>query len=226
MGPGGGLAIGEKDCERDFFAHAPEDRKFDRKMLAGKHLVILGQTRLACQAADEFVNHFPHESETRLTWIVRPRGPYDSQRFLQSHEPLQRNTPRNVVIIESLGVESIVKQEGGAMRLRLLKEDDSTVDLDADLVMRRTGHRYRSIAPELNEYPSGPIGFSSQLSIDCPPFITAEPGYYSLHGGTIEDGPGEGIPNAFQQIRQVFALLGGRHDLDLYSIIEKQMTSG
>ncbi len=222
IGPGGGLAIGERELESMFYLHAPEDRKFVPSALAGKHLAVVGQSSAACRCVTEFIRHFLPDSGARLTWIVRPRGPQDTSDYVATRVPLERNTPGNLVILESLGVESISQLEGQGYRMRLLKEDDSSVDLDADLVMRQTGHRYRSIAPELEEYSDGPVTIAGSEGADVPEFVTAEPGYYCLRTPLGETAPGAGIPNALEQIRGVFAILGGRDDLDLYSILQRQ----
>jgi hypothetical protein len=125
----------------------------------------------------------------------------------------------------------------------LLKDDDSSVELDADVVLRRTESHYRSIAPQLHTHAPGPIRFPMEAShsasieleqqtpIALPPgadagFITAEPGVYCLHAGRLEEGAGIGIPSALESIKHLFAVLGGRQDLDLYDILEKQWSNG
>jgi hypothetical protein len=43
-----------------------------------------------------------------------------------------------------------------------------------------------------------------------------------LRADPIEQGAGAGLPQAFDQIRQVFGIIGGRLDLDLYRIVQQQ----
>lgn len=243
MGPGGGLAIGETECQSDFNLHAPEDRKFDRKQLEGRHLVLVGQSAAACLAAEEWVRHFSVDSGSRLTWVIRPGGSHETERFLQVYESIEAMDLRHVVLLRSLGVDAIERREAGGFRLRLLKDDDSSVELDADVVLRRTESHYRSIAPQLHTHAPGPIRFPMEAShsasieleqqtpIALPPgadagFITAEPGVYCLHAGRLEEGAGIGIPSALESIKHLFAVLGGRQDLDLYDILEKQWSNG
>jgi len=216
------VAIGEKEHEASFLLHAPGDRKFDKKSVDGKRLVLVGQSDRACRCVSEWLPHVAAETVTRLTWVVRPRGTHDTEAFLRTWEALQNDTPRNVVLIEALGVDAITPLESGSVRLCLLKDDDTTVELETDLVMRRTGYRYRSIAPELNESPSGPVRLASASAGEGPEFVTAEPGYYALDSNSMQDEAGAGLPRALEQIRQVYALMGGRADLDLYSIMDRQ----
>jgi|688.fasta_scaffold18369_8 hypothetical protein len=230
MGPGGGLAIGEPECEADLLIHAPGDRKFERKKLEGKHLALVGQSPEACVAAADFVRDFPWddstENPTRLTWVIRPRGDHESELFTRTIAPLRENTPRNVILLESLGVDAIIKRDEGGFRIKMLKEDDSSVEMNVDFVMRRTGYRYRTIAPELNVHPTGPMLLAypavGQEAGDLPDFFTAEPGYYRIHGGNLAEGAGVGIPRGLEQIKALFARIVGRDDLDLYEIINRQ----
>jgi hypothetical protein len=108
----------------------------------------------------------------------------------------------------------------------MLKEDDSSVEMNVDFVMRRTGYRYRTIAPELNVHPTGPMLLAypavGQEAGDLPDFFTAEPGYYRIHGGNLAEGAGVGIPRGLEQIKALFARIVGRDDLDLYEIINRQ----
>lgn len=252
MGPGGGKAIGESDCEADFYAHAPDDRKFERKKLQGARLALVGQSTEACHAAEAWLRHFPTSSDGSLVWIVRPRGDHESETFRNTLAAIERSAPDHVVVLQALGVDAIQRTDAGGFRLRLLKDDDSTVDLDADLVMRRTGHHWQSIAQQLHvhapsamravglqseAFPEGAQPGSSAEADDeartelalpddaDPSYVTAEPGYYVLSAGSLESGAGAGIPAALKSIREVFAMLGGRADLDLYAILEKQLAN-
>ena len=51
--------------------------------------------------------------------------------------------------------------------------------------------------------------------------MTNEPGYYVLRAGDIEAGAGVGLIDAFRSIKELFAMLAGRQDLNLYDIIAK-----
>jgi hypothetical protein len=235
IGPGGGLAIGEQEIESEFLRHAPGDRKYEAKHLAGKRLGLVGEDVLACQCVEDWLVHFGADPETRLVWMVRPEEYSVSERASELRARIDAMSPRNVLCIQTLGVESISKNEDGTFRWKLLKEDDSSVELDTDAAMRRTGYRYRSLGPELHCHadawvcPNGAV-LSGEDVTEAEhlintlqnQLITAEPGYYALRASPIEQGAGAGLPRAFDEIRQVFAMIGGREDLDLYRIVEQQ----
>jgi hypothetical protein len=238
MGPGGGLAIGEHDLETDFLLYAPGDRKYEAKHLIGKRLGLVGEDAMACQCVEDWLAHFGTDPDTRLVWMVRPSEDSASDRALELRARIDAMSLRNVLCIQTLGVESISRNEGGTFRWKLLKEDDSTVELDTDVAMRRTGYRYRSLGPELHCHadawvsPNGAV-LSGEDATETEQLIntrqkrviTAEPGYYSLRASPIGQGAGVGLPRAFEQIRQVFAIIGGREDLDLYRIVEQQSSN-
>ena len=130
------------------------------------------------------------------------------------------NPARSLVLIESLGVEQIQRNDAGEYLLKFLRDDESTVEMQCDAVASMTVGTGSSLSSELN-------GARLEESNDFPAWLTREPGYYVLRGGSIEDGSGVGLCDAFLSIRQLFAMLAGRQELDLYDIISKQQsTSG
>jgi hypothetical protein len=167
--------------------------------------------------------------------MVRPSEDSASDRALELRARIDAMSLRNVLCIQTLGVESISRNEGGTFRWKLLKEDDSTVELDTDVAMRRTGFRYRSLGAELYCHadawisPNGSV-LANDVATETEQLITThqnrmvtgEPGYYALRASPIDQGAGAGLPKAFEEIRQVFAMIGGRDDLDLYRIVEQQ----
>jgi hypothetical protein len=223
MGPGGGLAIGEQELGNELMLHAPRDRKFETKAVLGKRVGLMGEDALACQCVEDWISHVPTEPGTRLVWLVRPSSESVSDRVATLRTRIESTSIRQQVLcIETRGVESIARREDGILVWKLLKEDDSTVELETDLAMRRTGFRYRSLGPQLHAHADGWISAGPQVDWQAPRFVTAEPGYYALRADPIEQGAGAGLPQAFDQIRQVFGIIGGRLDLDLYRIVQQQ----
>ena len=55
--------------------------------------------------------------------------------------------------------------------------------------------------------------------------MTNEPGFYVLRGGDVEEGAGVGLTDAFSNIRELFALIAGRQDLDLYNLFLKEQNA-
>ncbi len=215
LGPGGGLAIGEATHGESFLLHAPLDRKFEAKSVAGKHVCLVGQSVRAGQFVTEYLQQFGQDSNNRLSWVVRPNRRYDTPAVAKAMETVRNNPTQNLVIIESLGVEQIQRNEAGTYLLKFLRDDESTVEMQCDVVVSMTVGRESSLSSELN-------GTRLEPSNDLPAWLTCEPGYYILRGGSIEDGAGVGLCDAFLSIRQLFATLAGRQELDLYDIISKQ----
>jgi thioredoxin reductase len=217
MGPGGGQAIGELALRDSFLKHTPCDRKFEPKSILGKKTCLVGHSLRATQFATEFAALYSDRTDTRLTWIVRSSRSCDSKAFADSLQSIRSNQPPNLVIQECLGVEQIQMDADRAYSLRLLRDDDSTVEILCDAVISLVGTRPKHLSFELDEVPLERNGISS--------FVTKEPGLYVVRGGSLEAGAGVGLKDAFGQIRELFAMLAGREDLDLYEIIQRQQTT-
>ena len=215
MGPGGGLAIGEALYRETFLMHTPFDRKFEAKSVLGMHVCLIGQSVRAGQFATEYLEQFGEEGSSRLTWVIRPDSRHNSSTIENALKVIGRRHAGNINVIESLGVEHIQRNELGRYLLKFVRDDDSTVEMQCDAVVALTCGRPIPLSTELRKEkpPTCKI---------CPSFVTNEPGYYVLRGGDVEEGAGVGLTHAFRSIRELFAMLAGRQDLDLYDIIAKQ----
>jgi len=216
VAPGGGLAIGESTLRDTFLLHAPMDRKFEAKSVVGKHVCLVGLSIRACLFATEYLHQFGDDAASRLTWVVRPDRTKDSEAVAKALHTIEAKEAHNVVVLETLGVEQIHRNEAGTYLMKFLRDDDSIVEMQCDAIASMTIGRTCSLSSEL-------MASSTQM-VGCPNFVTSEPGYYVLRGGSIEDGAGVGLSESFRNIRELFAILAGRQDLDLYDIIAKQQT--
>jgi len=215
IGPGGGLAIGETPLRDSFLLHTPLDRKFEAKSVLGKHVCLVGQSVRAGQFAIEYWKQFGDAENSRLTWVIRPDRRHDSLGIENVLKSIRGRQPGNIVVLESLGVELIQRNDLGQYLLKFLRDDDSTVEMQCDAIVSLTGGRPSSLSSELQIDPL--MRFE-----DGPSFVAAEPGFYVLRGGDIEQGAGVGLSDSFRRIRELFAMLAGRQELDLYDIIAKQ----
>ena len=218
IGPGGGLAIGESALRDSFLLHTPLDRKFEAKSVVGKHICLLGQSVRAAQFAMEYLKQFGNQTNGRLTWNLCPDRRYDSSPVARALDAISDEPTCNIATIESLGVEQIQRNDAGSYLLKFLKDDDSTVEMQCDAVIAFTHGRESVLSRELFE--ESPAQLEGGLG-----FVTSEPGFYRLRGGNIEQGAGVGLTDTFRSIRQLFAMLAGRADLDLYDIISRQQTA-
>ena len=215
IGPGGGLAIGEAVCRDSFLLHTPKDRKFDAKSVLGKHVCLIGQSVRAGQFATEYLEQFGGAGSGRLTWAIRPDRRHDSSIIEQALKAIGGMHIGKINVVESLGVEQIQRNELGEFLLKFVRDDDSTVEMQCDAVVALTSGRPIPLSFEIqNTKPHN--------MMSCPTSVTNEPGYYGLRGGDIEEGAGVELTDAFRSIRELFAMLAGRQELDLYDIIAKQ----
>lgn len=217
MGPGGGKAIGETGLRDKFLKHTPLDRKFEAKSIVGKKTCLVGQSIRAIQFAVEFVTQFADQPQTQLIWIIRSTRKHDTLAFTSALKEVTDRQSHNLVILETLGVDSISQQEDGPFVLRLLREDDSTMEITVDGVAALSDGRATKLTTELNEDPFA--------NVEAHSFFTQEPGFYVLRGGGIEAGAGVGLADVFKNIRQLFAIIAGREDLDLYKIMEQKQAN-
>ncbi|MFM7926405.1 MAG: hypothetical protein ACKO9Q_01730, partial [Pirellula sp.] len=140
LGPAGGLAIGELQDRDDFLTHLPLDRKFDPKTYDGKQILFVGSTPEACRRVRECLAYDGH---AKLIWVVPPspsqyREDLQSDELARTRSELADRVSTRFVMIESLGVESVAKSQQGLWQIRLLKDDESTVELQADCIISRT----------------------------------------------------------------------------------------
>ena len=214
IGPGGGQAMGEVALRETFLNYTPLDRKFESKSIGGKRTCLIGQSARAVQFATEFASQFANQSETRLTWLIRSTRTQDSDDFTNALNTIRSNQPLNLIILESLGVDQIQREPDSPYTLRMMRDDDSVMELQCDVIASFPSGRTKPLSTELNLSPWN--------NHTIPEFVTREPGFYQLRAGSLEEGAGTGLAAAHDQIRSLFALMAGREDLDLYRIVESQ----
>lgn len=206
--------MGEVALRETFLNYTPLDRKFESKSIGGKRTCLIGQSARAVQFATEFASQFANQSETRLTWLIRSTRTQDSDDFTNALNTIRSNQPLNLIILESLGVDQIQREPDSPYTLRMMRDDDSVMELQCDVIASFPSGRTKPLSTELNLSPWN--------NHTVPEFVTGEPGFYQLRAGSLEEGAGTGLAAAHDQIRSLFALMAGREDLDLYRIVESQ----
>ncbi len=172
-----------------------------------------------------------HKLDLKLIWLIPNVSLSSDAKAIQIASELsgKHSDPKQFSFLTVRGIERSVRDETGRWNLQLLLADDSTVELVGDV-----------FAPFPNSRPTPSIGrelrsqefaFRTQMEdesaptrplfyVDWPGWKvgTHEPQYYRL--GSIEH-PNDpmGLPEAYQQIRELFALLGARENLNLYDIV-------
>jgi hypothetical protein len=237
MGPGGGLAIGEKEFESYLLKHSVQDRKFEPKLIRDKSICLVGATSHALLFAEEFWearNEFPG---TKLLWLVPEDRALWSTGIKRIAELIQSEPAGPVQMLSTLGVDKVRRSVEEKWHLQCVSSDETVTELTCDELVRRTYGRESPGFPELDS--------RSFILPDGTPhrFITQEPGYYRLRGepsdspvaAVYETGNtdqasmislGSSLKGGHQSIRELFAILGGRANLDLYEIMAENIRAG
>ena len=171
------------------------------------------------------------ELSVKLIWLIpNVSSEADTRAERISRELAGKHAdPKNFSVMMIRGIERVACDEHGRWRLELLLADDSTTELAGDVFAPFPNARPTpSIGPEL--LPQEQVFRSQAPTIalnDVPIFYagwpgwklaTQEPHYYRL-GSLEHPGDPNGLPETYQQIRDLFALLGARADLNLYDIV-------
>ena len=178
-------------------------------------------------SAEDFVQPL----DLKMIWLIPTLLPSADDELIQIAAELssRHSDPKQLTSLVIRGIERVARNEAGRWTLELLQADDSTVELSGEVFAAFPDARPTpAIGPELC---SQEFAFrdSSQVSTndaaeliyrDWPGWqiATYEPQYYRL--GSIEHpNHPQGLFEAYQQIRDLFALLGARATLNLYDIV-------
>ena len=130
--------------------------------------------------------------------------------------------------------ESLARDSNGKWQIKLLVGEEDTADLDADVILvtelcdawhfvdglgiALCPHR-RLTATATNWLAKQT---TCELEITPESFITSEPHYYVLGRKSVGGDARFNFAHARRQIQQVFGLIGGRVDLDVYESVVRQ----
>ncbi len=217
-GSGGGQPIGWSAVASQVIFGKCDCLGKRRQDFSGKRVLLLGSDVAAVENAIELSKLAASEA-ARLFWVVQKRlGRETDQVFAKVSCPTGDNTSDHVVRLTAWGIEA-VRYEGGEFVVTLQTTEDATVDLRVDKIV----HCGDTLAQR---------GYHHNLLLGNPALsddgLTAEPHYYWMGTGAKDEENSEGGcgRNPFElmrsQIRRVFALIGGRSDLDLYRTVQPQ----
>jgi hypothetical protein len=173
----------------------------------------------------------PQELDLKLVWLIPNVSLSTDANAIQIAEELSKKVsdPKRFSYLTIRGIERATRDTSGRWTLELLLADDSTVELSGDTFAPFPNARpTHSIGKELRSHE---LAFRRSIQValasDQPTFYadwpgwqvaTEEPQYYRL--GSIEHpNDPKGLPEAYRQIRDLFAMLGGRENLNLYEIV-------
>ena len=238
-GPGGAQAVNAASVRAFLQAWLPSDPRFEIRMIDEKHVLVFGNTDLAVRFVEEWsamVKKEENDSDKsltrKLTWLV-PCSRSDWQSIEASDpERWKRTLSKATSVVPSRGIEKVEFIESTSIwRLQVSNEDDSTREILGDVFAPFTNALpTSSIAPTLFSDQPASVHSLAQEEGECQgdfypgwsgwTHATGEPNYYRL-GSPQYPFDGRGLAEGFQQIKDVFALLGARRDLDLYDILGK-----
>ncbi len=243
VGPGSSQAIGQQSNIEHCLLGIRDFVDRDRDKFVSKRTIQFGCSVAACQNAVQFAKQFRDRDDCLLTWIV-PKGRTHSDWLAEvaatapelaiDASQILDGQSTCVVHLESWGAESMLRNEKGIWNLKLLVGDEETVDTQCEQVLLTDLHQPWSFTDGLNiqrcpkrDLPLAASHWLDQIGdgpMDCGPesFITTEPHYYVLGKKSVGGDRRYGFTHLRQQIQQVFGLIGGRRDLDLYRTVRPQ----
>lgn len=220
LATGGGWAIGEQTHLGQMHRGRVDVLGKHRDAYQGKHTLVFGNDELARGNVSDLQLLASQVTGTRVTWIV-PKVPGIKQAALEAECQAQlRERPASqalaaeqplsasVVILPAWGIEAVEYAE--QWRVRVQHQEDESLDLVADQFINclARGPDWKAVEP---------LQLDVAAITDC---VTAEPHYYVV-GGKLSGQADMGC-ELWEHIRRVFALIGGRADLDLYSLLRRQ----
>jgi len=169
--------------------------------------------------------------DLKLIWLIPSVSIASDERTIQIATELsgKLSDPKRLSFLTIRGIDRATRDDTGRWTLELLLTDDSTVELSGEVFAPFPNARATSsIGRELRSHEFAfridsqePSDATRQMFYaDWPGWkvATREPQYYRL--GSIEqpNNP-KGLLEVYQQIQDIFALLGARANLNLYDIV-------
>jgi hypothetical protein len=169
--------------------------------------------------------------DLKLIWLIPNVSPATDARVMRIAEDISKKIadPKRFSFLPIRGIERATRDDSGRWTLELLHADDSTVELSGEAFAAFPNARpTSSIGKELRSQTFAfPKQAPAELAPGQPTFYadwpgwqvaTEEPQYYRLGSIQYPNDP-KGLPESYQQIRDLFALLGARANLNLYEIV-------
>lgn len=245
LAPGGGSPIEPAEADDVIKAAWLDVSGKQQDSLRGKHVLMFGSGLEAAHLAIALEQLSLTHPETKLSWVTLPdedgkpalRGfecaavhsPSTELNELYSKASgLLKGASPAVVPIAAWGIERISRVPTGALEVTLLTGFEETLARSCDLVIRANGMRPQwdfvdALRIERCGQTDGPKGCaaitlqsSETRQWSGTDLLTTEPHYYVLGSKSFGCREGFLLHDGYQQIRSLFALIGGRADLDLY----------
>lgn len=185
-----------------------------RDVYEGKKLLVVGSGELAALAIFELASLCARSPETRIVWCS-----------LGQASQISISRAGRQIIDDAIQVASrtsnIEMMRDSEVRSIVVGNDDLDVTLKSSDGDPHVLKFDRIVVCKINNERDGQIWSDLNVSIDTPSdgMITSEPNFYIL-GSKSRASRGFLLTEGHQQIRQLFSIIGGREDLDLYRSIK------
>ena len=230
LASGGGLAVGEQDLLPNENGYWPEFGETCQNSLSPTdHVMIWGDNQAACSAVLQLAAMIEKEQIEKVTWIrpkrlsnskLKFRGVPEAER--EACEQLAAELQPKLVQLDAWGIESL-KLVDTSWKVVCQTTDEETLDLHCTAFINFSDQqRDWSFWPGT---PPKPVDYedSSESAPENVPknalrsVFTTEPHYYLLGEKSQRN---LSLHQAREQIKNLFSIIGGRRELDLYSSIQ------
>ncbi len=235
-GPAGSQSIGAADVLEHVHPWLPGDPRFELRSVHGKQTILFGQSELAIVFAREWsslIKDTELAPDLKLLWLIPTVSASSDANAacIAAELSAKHSDPKRFSTLTIRGIERVVRDESGRWTLELLHADDSTVELSGDVFAPFSNARPTpSIGQELRSHefafcePTEDTIAAAQPTFyaDWPGWqvATYEPHYYRLGSNDRPKDP-SGLDDVYHQIRDLFALIGARENLNLYDIVQE-----
>jgi hypothetical protein len=234
LGPSGLPAAGELACEAHIEYGLPDVLGADRPRYAGRSTLLIGDGDSAATSLVALAELASQTSDTWITWITRPRedaadssplrpspgevgreaDAAERQRLCQQATRLAADDANHVTHLSRTTVASLT-WHADLDRFSVELAGEHAGPREFDRVIANVGYRgdFR-LLDELQVEVCSHSG--APRTLEPGSIVTSEPDFYVL-GAKSRGRDGRFlIASGFEQIRQVFAIIGDRADLNLY----------
>lgn len=234
LGIGGGLACGEERSREQRQAYQSQMAEGWPSAWDGFRVVVSGHSLEAIRAVQLLSSTMPSSETTRLIWQCDhlPETATAEHQTYWAQTRAMVESATNQSVLEAIGLERMEQRETGEWDLLVAINDESTLDLACDVVMG-----FPSPVPDWRFTPGlasagyllprrelhrtmveEPVGPELQVTDDWSGwrFATAEPNYYVMGSKRYWPAAMPDLVASRRDIRDLFALIGARRNLDLY----------
>ncbi len=242
MGEGGVPAPGEKACAAHI-AYGLEDVLGERRgVYAGRNVLVVGSGYSAATTVCNLATLAEQEPATWVNWVARGSGSQPIRRIMNDPLPerarlaMQANRlatrPEGNVEFHNQTVVEAVEPLHGGLRV-MARSGGRRVNWDVERIVANVGYTpdgdlYRELQVHECYATLGPMALAAALlkqgASDClaigpqgaNALRTPEPNFYVLGAKSYGRNAQFLLRNGFEQVREVFTLIAGKPDLNLY----------